>query len=148
MMKHLSRKIKKKKTAIVILCFVLLLILVSFAHCNKILQGEYISITSSEEDSETGEITTTISLYDIKSKKIEDIYSFEYSAQYPLGCYDKKMKTVYFTKRVQNPENAGDQICMVDLETSNVKQLTTELFAVNYILPDENDVFFCRETAK
>lgn len=141
-MRYLSIKIPKKKTVIVVLCSILLLTLALFVYYNNVLPDEYISITSSKEDVESGKITTTVSAYDIKTKQLEDIYSFEYSAQYPLGCYDRKMNAVYFTKRVQNAENTGDQIFMVDLKTSNEKQLTTELFAVNYILPDENDVFF------
>lgn len=141
-MKYFSMKIQKQKAVIVVLCSIILSTLALLAYYNKVLPDEYISITSSKEDAESGKITTTISVYDIKTEQLEEIYSFEYSAQYPLGCYDKKMNNVYFTKRVQNGENAGDQIFMVDLKTSNEKQLTTELFAVNYILPDEDNIFF------
>ena len=102
---------------------------------------EYITITSSEITEDSGSIVTSIFEYDIHKKELNRIYDFNYSAQYPLGCYDKLKNTVYFTKRVDS-NDYGDQIFSINLKTMKEIQLTNDLFAVNYILSDSGKVFF------
>jgi len=106
------------------------------------LLNNYITITYSQDDVDTGGITTKIMVYDIKTKTTEEVFQFEYSAQYPLGYYDAKSKSVYFTKRVSIGENLGDNIFVFDTKSSQERQLTNDLFAVNYIISDGDKVFF------
>ncbi|MDD2482025.1 MAG: hypothetical protein PHC44_06150 [Lutispora sp.] len=123
--------------AIVLVCIVVLTIIGRDSPINN-----YISITTSQEDIDTGKISTKIIVYDIITKTTEEVFQFEYSAQYPLGFYDAKSKSVYFTKRISIGENLGDNIFVFDTKFSQEKQLTNDLFAVNYIISDGAKVFF------
>ena len=51
--------------------------------------GEYISFTASRLIG-SDELEATIYEYDIKSKKISEVYRFPVSAMYSLGIFDKK----------------------------------------------------------
>lgn len=125
--------------AIVLVCIVLLTI---FIINRDTTIDNYISITNSEENIDTGKITTKIMVYDIKTKTTDEVFQFEYSSQYPLGYYDAKTKSVYYTKRTSIDENIGDNIFVFDLKASKERQLTNDLFAVNYIISDGDKVFF------
>lgn len=107
--------------------------------------ADTVSLTFSEYATEgTGsDINTQIYNYDCTTKEIQKIFEFEYTSQYPLGVYDKKNNEVYYTKGVEIDENThGDQIFITDLSTNTEKQLTDDLFAVNYIIPAEHTIFF------
>jgi hypothetical protein len=103
---------------------------------------DYITITSSQENPDTGGIDTTITAYGIKAKTMEEIFQFEYSAQYPLGFYDAITGRVYYTRRIDASGDYGDQIFVTDTKSLGETQLTDDLFAVNYIIPDGETVFF------
>lgn len=123
--------------AIVLAGIVVLTIIGMYSPINN-----YISITTSHENIDTGKIFTKIIVYDIKRKTAKEIFQFEYSAQYPLGFYDAKSKSVYFTKRIGIGDNLGDNIYVFDTKSFQEKQLTNDLFAVNYIISDGKKVFF------
>ncbi len=134
---------KKKLLLIIsIVILVCLVLLIIFIIRKEFPLNNYISITNSQEDIDTGEITTKIMVYDIKTKTTEEVFQFKYSAQYPLGFYDAKSKSVYFTKRISINENLGDNIFVFDTKSSQERQLTNDLFAVNYIISDGDKVFF------
>ncbi|WP_312810191.1 hypothetical protein [Sedimentibacter sp.] len=132
----------KKRILIVSIVLVCLVLLTIFIINRDPPINNYISITSSKENIDTGKITTKIMVYDIKTKSTEEVFQFEYSAQYPLGYYDAKSKSVYYTKRISIGENIGDNIFVFDLKTSQERQLTKDLFAVNYIISDGDKIFF------
>lgn len=106
--------------------------------------ADYVSLTYSENATENndGNIYTQILSYDSLTKEIKEVFKFEYTSQYPLGYYDKANELVYYTKRVGNDNDYGDQIFSTDLSNNEEKQLTNNLFAVNYIIPTQDKVFF------
>lgn len=133
---------KKRFLSIIAIVLVCIVIFTIFIIGRDFPINNYISITSSQEDIDTGKITTKIMVYDIKTKTTEEIFQFEYSAQYPLGFYDAKSKSGYYTKRISIGENEGDNIFAFDTKSSQERQLTNNLFAVNYIIPDDDKIFF------
>ncbi|WP_151736889.1 hypothetical protein [Paenibacillus tengchongensis] len=88
---------------------------------------------------------TTIYQYAPKTGEVTEIYNFPYTTQYPLGVYDSKDKAVYYTKK---DKNNRDQIFRYHTETKEEVQLTTNLRAVNQIIPAEEKVFFVASTDK
>ena len=67
------------------------------------------------------------------------MFSFPYTAQYSLGAVDLYENAVYFS---ENDNEGGDQIFRYDLNTKTKKNITNDLFAVNYIIPTKDKVFF------
>lgn len=112
---------------------------------------DYISITTSymtthDEKNDYAEYGATIYEYNLQSKEISEIFSFPYNTMYPLGVYDKKTNSVYYTKEKNNNsfkrQGTGDQIYVYNLETGSDTMLTEDLFAVNHIVPVDDAVFF------
>ncbi|WP_233280979.1 hypothetical protein [Paenibacillus algicola] len=106
--------------------------------------ADYITLTYSEyaTTDENGAIKTQILSYDTDTKKIKTVFQFDYTAQYPLGFYDKPNQLVYYTQRVGTDKDHGDQIFVKDLLSEKNTQLTDNLFAVNYIIPSGDQLFF------
>ncbi|MFB5675401.1 hypothetical protein ACE3NQ_17345 [Paenibacillus terreus] len=106
--------------------------------------ADYITMSYSEyaTTNENGEIKTQILSYDTSTKKLEKIFEFDYTAQYPLGYYDKTNQLVYYTQRVGADQEYGDQIFVRDLSSNKSTQLTDNLFAVNYVIPSGDQLFF------
>lgn len=111
--------------------------------------GEYISFTASRLIG-SDELEATIYEYDIKSKKISEVYRFPVSAMYSLGIFDKKSNCVYYSSERDNQtyerKYLGDQIYMHNLTTGDDAMLTDDLLAVNYIIPVNEIVFFLAAT--
>lgn len=105
---------------------------------------DYITMTYSEyaTTDENGSIMTQILSYDTATKQMKKVFQFEYTAQYPLGFYDKPNQVVYYTQRVGTDKDYGDQIFVRDLSSEKSTQLTDNLFAVNYIIPSGDQLFF------
>ncbi|MFB5265795.1 hypothetical protein ACE41H_03205 [Paenibacillus enshidis] len=59
-----------------------------------------------------------------------------------MGYYDKANQLVYYTQRVGTDQEYGDQIFVRDLSSNNSTQLTDNLFAVNYVIPSGDQLFF------
>lgn len=101
--------------------------------------GSYLSICYTTYDDGEGPengMTTTVYAYDIELKEVIS-YSFPYSTQYPLGVIDKELNRLYFCQS----SGAGDQVFMYDMDIGVFTQLTTDLNAVNYIIPCGEKVY-------
>ncbi|AKG37344.1 hypothetical protein [Paenibacillus durus] len=134
---------KHLKISIFILLMAMLLL--SCSSNGKSYSADYISLTYSDyaTTNTNGKIKTQILSYDSSTKKVEKIFEFDYTAQYPLGYYDKPNQLVYYTKRVGDEKKYGDQIFVRDLSNNKDIQLTDNLFAINYIIPvATNKLFF------
>ncbi|WP_229521647.1 hypothetical protein [Paenibacillus monticola] len=106
--------------------------------------ADYITMTYSEyaTTDENAAIKTQILSYDTATKQMKTVFQFDYTAQYPLGFYDKPNQLVYYTQRVGTDKDYGDQIFVRDLSSEKSAQLTDNLFAVNYIIPSGDQLFF------
>jgi len=136
--------INKRYKLIVLIVMILGIVIFGCSNSNSaaVSSGDYVSITYSKEAEGSDDIKTQILSYDCNKKKIQEVFEFEYTSQYPLGYYDRKNELVYYTKRVKNKEEYGDQIFVTDLSNHKELQLTDNLFAVNYVIPSENKIFF------
>ena len=106
----------------------------------------YLSITVSAYNDgateESGVVTTVYSL-DLESNKVEKVWAFENTSQYPLATYSRHDNSVYYTQKVENGKTGkGDQLFAKNLSTGEILQMSEELFGVNYIVP----FLFCRST--
>jgi len=114
-----------------------------YTKSSMVLMGDYISITYSEAVENSDDINTQIWSYDCITNESKKVFEFEYTSQYPLGYYDRENELVYYTKRkTNNDEEYGDQIFVTDLSNNKEQQLTEDLFAVNYIIPAQDQLFF------
>lgn len=106
--------------------------------------ADYITMTYSEyaTTDENGAIKTQILSYDTATKQMKTVFQFDYTAQYPLGFYDKPNQLVYYTQRVETDKDYGDQIFVRDLTSEKSTQLTDNLFAINYVIPSGDQLFF------
>ncbi|MFD1776958.1 hypothetical protein [Paenibacillus rhizophilus] len=106
--------------------------------------ADYITMTYSEYSTtdENGAIKTQILSYDTATKEMKKVFEFDYTAQYPLGFYDKPNQLLYYTQRVNTDKDYGDQIFVRDLSSNKSNQLTNNLYAVNYIIPSGDQLFF------
>ena len=137
-------KIFLKIVSLIILISSSLIIHQNLTYDNNTLTNEYISLSYSLYDNPDDEfdIGTQIYHYDIGTDEVKKVFRFEYTSQYPLGVYDKKENVVYYSKRVDDDVYKGDQIFKYYIDTDKEEQLTTNLFAVNYIIPFCNRVYF------
>lgn len=106
--------------------------------------ADYITMTYSQyaTTDDNGAIKTQILSYEPDTKEMKKVFEFDYTAQYPLGFYDKSNERVYYTQRVDTEIDYGDQIFVRDLAEGTSIQLTESLFAVNYMIPSGNQLFF------
>lgn len=132
-----------------LLLLVIGVLTLDFSACNpssrdSTVSSDYISITYSDQatDKTDDKITTQIWYYDCSTRENRKVFEFAYTSQYPLGCYDRKDHSVYYTKRVGDDKKHGDQIFVTDLLSNVETRLTSNLFAVNYIVPAQGEVFF------
>ena len=115
---------------------------------------EYISITvgyeiSYDETIDYAEYGVSVYEYNLQREEISEIFRFPQNSMYPLGVYDKKSNSVYYTKERDNNtytrRRTGDQIYVYNLDTDTDTMLTEDLSAVNYIIPVDDAVFFIAE---
>jgi len=111
------------------------------------VEADYITFTHSRyvTNDPDSAIVNEFWYYDSEADETKKIFEIEYTSQYPLGHYDKVNNLIYYTKSTpmdHSPDLFGDQIFVTDLNTNEEKQLTTDLFAVNYIIPADDQVFF------
>ena len=89
----------------------------------------------------------TVWEYDLQTHEASEVFRFPFNAMYPLGIYDKAANRVFYSKKCNDYTlERGDQICMYELDTGAETILTEDLFAVNYILPMDDAVFFLAVT--
>ena len=112
--------------------------------------ADYISFTVSymtAYDEANDLLSMTVYEYNLQSKEVSEVFSFPYNTHYPLGVYDKKTNSVYYTKEknnnsYKNQRRGGDQIYVYNLTTGSDTMLTEDLLAVNHIVPVDGAVFF------
>ena len=80
--------------------------------------------------------------YDLETGQVENRGEIDQTAQYSLCVYDEKKNTLYYSNRIQEGELKGcDQLFSKNLDSGEVTQLTTDIFAINAIVPMDNGVF-------
>lgn len=145
-----------KSSIKIALLFILLITLTSCQNENKEnnlpLAGaeSYLSITCAREDedahTESGIIIENY-CYDLASGKIDMVeVSVDYTSQYPLFVYDKRKNVAYYSEQTMNDGIYGDQLFSLDLNTNETRQLTDNLFAINYIIPADERVYLAAVT--
>ena len=121
-------------------------IVFAFTGCNNVtalighhLKG-YLSFTTTEYNNginQDGGITTNFYCYDLETKKITKIKGIPYAS----GVYDRGENMLYFSAEVKDNKNGkGDQLFSYDLNTKKTKQLTNDIYAVNYIIPMKDKI--------
>lgn len=113
--------------------FIVLALLIALSSCSATNQKAdyYVSFTLSwyNDESITG-ITNSVFDYDLSTKKSTRILDLDYTSQYPLSLYSKKHNKVFFTA---DDGKGSDQIFAKDLDTDEIRQISFDFFAINYI---------------
>ncbi|ERM16163.1 hypothetical protein [Brevibacillus laterosporus] len=104
----------------------------SDSNAEKHNQSEYFSLTVTNKQNENHFYT-----YDIDAKTIKEMAKTPDTAQYPLGSVDLNAKSLYYSER---DSTGSDQLVKLDLATKKKEKLTTNLFAINYIIPVGNQI--------
>lgn len=106
---------------------------------------DYLSVTVTKEydSNQISGLETSVFALNFKDGEYignELMYSFPYSAQYPLALYDKSRDSVFYTSR--DVSGMGDQIFQYNVKDKTTKQLTYSLFGANYIVPlNDKEIF-------
>lgn len=97
---------------------------------------EYLSITNTEyvngTDSTDG-MKMNVYTYDLQSKALNKMTDLPYNSQYPLTVVSLAEDTTYYSGE---GKNKGDELFAYDMKTQQVQQLSSNLFAINAIIPD------------
>lgn len=99
-------------------------------------QSEYISFTVTKEEGYKLQMYTYT--YDLEKEEISQKGETEYTAQYPLTVYDELNDYIYYSQR---DETDCDQLARKNLTTGEEEVLTDSLFAINYIIPINENVY-------
>lgn len=92
----------------------------------------YLSITTT-----TPHGTNLYFTYQLDTKTLQQVAETPDSAQYPLGAIDLKNEVLFYAER---DANGSDQLVKLDLKTKQKEALTSELFAINSIIPTGDKV--------
>lgn len=119
----------------------LLLVMLLLTSCAQKKDQYYISFTKTHGRGE--EFTSEVFKFEIGSKELPELVaSVPYTAQYPVTAYVDATEKVYYSSRVYNEDNLhSDQLFEYDIKTKESKQLTDNLFAINYIVPMDEGIF-------
>ncbi|WP_052947812.1 hypothetical protein [Aneurinibacillus tyrosinisolvens] len=99
-------------------------------------RSPYLSITlTSQKD---GKFTTQFFTYNLTSKVITEVGQVPMTAQYPLGVVDRNNNVLYYSER---DSTGSDQLVEYDLNLKKKEQLTTNLSAINHMIPVDNKIF-------
>lgn len=131
---------KKITRQIMVIFFVSIIIYLLIPKSTK-KANPYLSISYTTYDNKIDPrsgMTTNIILYDIKDGKLKKIDRIDYTSQYPLGVYSRKDNKIYYS--AYNEKTRGDDLFSFDLKTKKAEQLTDSLFAINEIVPRQNDI--------
>ena len=123
--------------------YILLFCLIIVSGCqnkniDKITEAESYYISFTVNKNENNSLKMYINTYDMENGQIECKNKIPYTAQYPLGVYDKKNNQVYYSSKVHDKY---DELFVKDLNTNKKKQLTNSFFAINYIFPINNKLY-------
>lgn len=86
-------------------------------------------------------MVTSILKYNISKKGVSKIDDFDFTSQYPLGIYYERKNEVYYSSF----SGCGDQVYLKSTSENKPKQLTNELYAINYIFPRDKDIIIVSE---
>lgn len=130
-------------------CLLFMILLFVFTGCDtnkgKVKMDEassmYISFTTTYEKDK--KFLIDVLYLNLDSKKVDKITTIPYESQYPLAVYDKNADKVYYSSETKDKagSKAGDQLFEYDINTHKVKQLTTDLYAINYIIPTSDAIY-------
>lgn len=95
----------------------------------------YLSITLSNKVG--SKFVTHFFVYNIKTKKIDEVAQIPMTAQYPLGAVDESNHTLYCSER---DSTGSDQLVAINLASGKTKTLTHNVFAINYLIPIGNKI--------
>lgn len=130
----------KNKSFIILGISALVLVFLLVGCSSKSNLDDSISIISTTYiQPDTDKMTTSVHQYIPRTGEVTEIYKFPYTSQYPLGVFSTNDQAVYYTKR---DDNNRDQIFRCDVKTKEEVQLTSDLRAVNQIIPTEKKVYF------
>ncbi|MCM3173608.1 hypothetical protein [Paenibacillus sp. MER 99-2] len=97
---------------------------------------EYLSITNTEyvngTDPNDG-MKMNVYTYDLQSKALNKMTDLPYNSQYPLTVVSLAEDTTYYSGE---GKSKGDELFAYDMKTQQVQQLSSNLFAINSIIPD------------
>lgn len=99
--------------------------------------NQYMSVTVTREDLSNKISGLTTSVFEVQLnhetvQSIKEVYSFPYTAQYPLAHYDKTNSKVYFIGK--DNLSKSDQLFEYDMRKKIISQCTEFLYAINDIL--------------
>lgn len=139
-----------KKVCLLISCFILLTLVgctrkneskpnlnvQTSVETDDFKENWYISMTTTPGATETLYIKNSV--YDFKNDKLIIHDQIERTSQYGLGVYDASSDCIYYSDK--DKIKGGDQLCVYNNTTKERKQLTEDLFAINYIIPRKDDI--------
>ncbi|MDR2162440.1 MAG: hypothetical protein LBO70_00625 [Clostridiales Family XIII bacterium] len=70
---------------------------------------------------------------------MKEIGTVPYDSQYPYAVYDERAQAIYYSSGADI--DASDQIYKKDVATKNVGRITDDLYAINCIVPQRNNIF-------
>ena len=113
---------------------------VSFILFKENNKNLYLSVlVNSYETNET--MIMNVNCLDVTNKNVENVADIKYTSQYPLSVYDKKHDIVYYAACVDDNDTKGDQLFSYDIQKKATTQLTTDIYAINYIYPVDDGVY-------
>ncbi|GKS13947.1 hypothetical protein YDYSY3_49470 [Paenibacillus chitinolyticus] len=102
----------------------------------KTVQDDYISLTNTEYvngvDSKDGMVMKIYS-YGITDKKLTNAGNLPYTSQSPLSFLSLTDGSIYYP--AASDTQKGDQLTVYRLSTAATERLSSDLFAINFILP-------------
>ncbi|MEK5164774.1 hypothetical protein NYE69_20875 [Paenibacillus sp. FSL R5-0527] len=97
--------------------------------------SDYLSITYTKytngTDTNDG-MTMEVYSYEIGSKKLTKVTELPYTSQYPLSSASLPEQKIYYSAEGERDE---DELFAYDLKTQSSEQLSSNLFAINRIIP-------------
>lgn len=121
----------------IIIVFAYALLLTACSH-NKTPSYLSIAVTSyNDNTSPKNGMTTTVFKYSFEGEPVA-VGSVPYTSQYPYAVYDDKENSLYYS--AVDESGKFDQLWRYNLDTKKAEKLTDSLFAINYIIPREDDI--------
>ena len=97
---------------------------------------DYLSITNTEyvngTDTNDG-MVMRVYTYDIQNKTLTKMADLPYNSQYPLTVASLAEDTIFYSGA---GKEKGDELFSYNIKTEKIQQLSSELFAINSIIPD------------
>lgn len=112
-----------------------------YTQVNKHRVDSDIYLTITENTFDENELSSMVGKITEKNK-VEHILTLKHNAQYSLTCYDRINKKIYYMDNEDDERHGGDQLFYYDIISGENRQITSDLFGANYIIPiDTSRVF-------